>query len=319
MATIVVTNADGSANVADVRGYRKTHPELAGALDYAESRYDADPGLERMGVRDYAPSQKQFAQPDPLFFQVPELITHSPVDANLYSYAGNNPVNFSDPSGPLQEQPDDCKGNPDGCGSAGGPSDSGTTGDSGSTSIVPGTTLAPPIERGGTPELANNGAGMSIRDQGNGAAYASLGGGGGGGGGGNPGAMAQHQPKQASAAAAGLVLALNPEIVTAVVAVLVAAAIVYEAQQLTAQWLAKPYADDGTFTPEAREVVKDAKDARKEGTDDTGAQDLLDRGEEAGLDVDDHRSPDQAEHHQPNGEPVPHIRIGPINHIPVRR
>jgi len=72
-------------------------------------------------------------------------------------------------------------------------------------------------------------------------------------------------------------------------------------------------------TPEQEAVVRDAKAARQKGKSgkpitDAEADDLLDRARSAGIPVDDHRSPENAAHWI-GGR---HIKIGPINHIPVQ-
>ena len=47
----------------------------------------------------YDPVLGQFTTPDPLFFEDLDRVAKSPVEGNLYSYAGNNPVSFVDPTG----------------------------------------------------------------------------------------------------------------------------------------------------------------------------------------------------------------------------
>jgi RHS repeat-associated protein len=58
---------------------------LAGGL------LDPDTGLVHFGARDYDPSVGRWIEPDPMRF--------ASSDANLYAYAGNDPVNRSDPTG----------------------------------------------------------------------------------------------------------------------------------------------------------------------------------------------------------------------------
>jgi RHS repeat-associated protein len=60
---------------------------------YINERYDAESGLQYLNARYYDPALGRFLSPD----------TWDPtirgVDINRYAYAGNDPINFSDPSG----------------------------------------------------------------------------------------------------------------------------------------------------------------------------------------------------------------------------
>jgi RHS repeat-associated protein len=58
---------------------------------YIGGQYDRETGLSYLKARYYDPAQGRFLSPDPLGF--------SGGDANLYRYAGNDPINRSDPSG----------------------------------------------------------------------------------------------------------------------------------------------------------------------------------------------------------------------------
>jgi RHS repeat-associated protein len=95
----VVGEADGSANIPSPYGDRSVPVSNSAAIDYVKQGYDADLGLVRMGVRDYDPKIGRFVTPDPLFLTSPHMWLNSPIENNLYGYAGNDPVLFTDPSG----------------------------------------------------------------------------------------------------------------------------------------------------------------------------------------------------------------------------
>jgi RHS repeat-associated protein len=95
----VLADHDGTARFATPFGNRAVHPDLAAALDYVNKGYDADLGLVRMGVRDYDPTLDRFTTPDPQFLGRPDLCVGSPVECNLYGYARNQPLSFTDPKG----------------------------------------------------------------------------------------------------------------------------------------------------------------------------------------------------------------------------
>lgn len=88
----------GVPNLATPYGMRTQRP-ASPAIDYVEQGYDADLGTIRFGVRDYDPRLGQFWSPDPLFLEDLQKCASSPVQCNLYSYAGNNPVSYVDPQG----------------------------------------------------------------------------------------------------------------------------------------------------------------------------------------------------------------------------
>ena len=76
----------------DAYGQRLTATEgVEIAFGYTGREYDAESGLMYYRARVYDPSSGRFLQTDPLGFAAG--------DANLYRYVGNNPVNFTDPSG----------------------------------------------------------------------------------------------------------------------------------------------------------------------------------------------------------------------------
>jgi RHS repeat-associated protein len=91
----------GTSDVASPFGVRTTQPDASFVTDYAEQPRDADLGAVRMGVRDYDPQTGRFLQPDGLYLGDPSRCIGSNAMCNLYSYAGNNPVSFVDPSGQL--------------------------------------------------------------------------------------------------------------------------------------------------------------------------------------------------------------------------
>ena len=67
-----------------------TPPESKGFIG---ERFDADAGLQFLNARYYDPKMAMFLQPD--WFEV----TEPGVGTNRYGYAGNDPVNGSDPGG----------------------------------------------------------------------------------------------------------------------------------------------------------------------------------------------------------------------------
>ncbi|MFP2959101.1 polymorphic toxin-type HINT domain-containing protein [Myxococcus sp. 1LA] len=99
----VLADSDGTARRVSPFGLRATQPDVAAVLDYVQKGFDADLGVVRMGVRDYDPSINRFLTPDPLFLEEPRRCLDSPVECNLYGYAGGNPVSNVDPSGEALE------------------------------------------------------------------------------------------------------------------------------------------------------------------------------------------------------------------------
>jgi RHS repeat-associated protein len=76
---------DAFGNVAD-----DTSPGFQ-PFGFAGGLQDADTGLVHLGVRDYDPETGRWTTPDPIRF--------AGGDTNLYTYAGNDPVNGADPTG----------------------------------------------------------------------------------------------------------------------------------------------------------------------------------------------------------------------------
>lgn len=67
---------------------------LVNTLTYIAREYDAESGLYHYRARAYDPTLGRFLQKDPL-----EGELMSPQSQHIYSYAQNNPVNFTDPTG----------------------------------------------------------------------------------------------------------------------------------------------------------------------------------------------------------------------------
>ncbi|MBF0300811.1 MAG: hypothetical protein HQK51_19030 [Oligoflexia bacterium] len=63
---------------------------------FAGSLSDQEMPLFQMQKRFYDPKRGRFLSPDPLFLESPNRCIESPVECNLYSYAGNNPINKID-------------------------------------------------------------------------------------------------------------------------------------------------------------------------------------------------------------------------------
>jgi RHS repeat-associated protein len=61
---------------------------------FAGGLYDPDTGLVRFGARDYDPQIGRWVSKDPSLFRGGQ--------ANLYVYAGNDPINYRDPTGRMQ-------------------------------------------------------------------------------------------------------------------------------------------------------------------------------------------------------------------------
>ncbi len=70
-------------------------------VDFTLKSYDRDIQAIRMGRRYYDPKAKLFLTPDSYFIEKYNTVLEKPTSANLYSYAGNNPVSRVDPSGDL--------------------------------------------------------------------------------------------------------------------------------------------------------------------------------------------------------------------------
>jgi RHS repeat-associated protein len=73
--------------------------DRSSSLHFAGHGLDEASGLVRMGVRQYDSNAGLFLSPDPLFLEKPEECIESPVECSLFSYSGNNPVTYVDPTG----------------------------------------------------------------------------------------------------------------------------------------------------------------------------------------------------------------------------
>lgn len=81
--------------------------DTGGSVGYIGTRYDPEAGLQYLNARWYAPTLGRFISPDwwdPIAESVaiaggPAGVLSSPVGMNRYAYAGNDPINRSDPEG----------------------------------------------------------------------------------------------------------------------------------------------------------------------------------------------------------------------------
>ncbi|MCX6757958.1 MAG: FG-GAP-like repeat-containing protein [Candidatus Nomurabacteria bacterium] len=62
-------------------------------------RFDDDTGLNYLNARYYNSANGQFVSEDPMFWSMPKEYFTDPQQWNSYSYARNNPISLSDPSG----------------------------------------------------------------------------------------------------------------------------------------------------------------------------------------------------------------------------
>lgn len=58
---------------------------------------DSESGLDNFGPRYFGSSLGRFQSPDPLYIELHRLV--DPQQLNLYAYARNNPLTFTDPTG----------------------------------------------------------------------------------------------------------------------------------------------------------------------------------------------------------------------------
>jgi RHS repeat-associated protein len=89
------------ANFPAAYGGRVTRDALHEVVDFAGTPFESSLQSLQMGVRDYDPYLGEWTSADPLFFEHPEMCLESPVECNLFSYAANDPVNFTDRNGQI--------------------------------------------------------------------------------------------------------------------------------------------------------------------------------------------------------------------------
>ncbi|MFW7382156.1 MAG: FG-GAP-like repeat-containing protein [Oligoflexus sp.] len=93
------SDLNGELDLANPWGLRSKANFSHEILNFVAQGLDADLRLVRFGVRDYDPEMLSFTSPDPLFLENLELCIESPIECNLYSYAQNNPLKYTDSTG----------------------------------------------------------------------------------------------------------------------------------------------------------------------------------------------------------------------------
>lgn len=68
---------------------------------YIGQEYDVDTSLSYLNARYYDGGRGQFISQDPMFWALPQELLFDPQQQDSYSYARNNPINGSDPSGKM--------------------------------------------------------------------------------------------------------------------------------------------------------------------------------------------------------------------------
>lgn len=66
---------------------------------FTGGEHESVAGSITIGIRQYLPALGRWASPDPLFVHEPEQLQARPGERNLYRYAANNPIAFTDPTG----------------------------------------------------------------------------------------------------------------------------------------------------------------------------------------------------------------------------
>ncbi|WP_141733559.1 HNH/endonuclease VII fold putative polymorphic toxin [Oligoflexus tunisiensis] len=95
--TLAPAWAEQTGKVASIAPREKTHHRFTGHY------LDDDSGLYYMKARYYDPQLGRFIQPDPLFMAQPSLCQARVRECNLYGYAQNNPLKYTDPTGTIIE------------------------------------------------------------------------------------------------------------------------------------------------------------------------------------------------------------------------
>ncbi len=83
-----------------------TNPGQGAAYEqriYTGHEYDGETGLYYMNARYQNPSTGRFVSQDPAFWALPNVLLANPQKQNSYTYADNNPVTMSDPTGELSK------------------------------------------------------------------------------------------------------------------------------------------------------------------------------------------------------------------------
>jgi len=96
---------DSSSTIVELTDYYPygSQRQNTGSLDdrkgYIGKDTDTDTGLSQLEARYYKSSVGRFMSQDPLFWNLPMEYLIDPQQQNSYSYARNNPITFSDPTG----------------------------------------------------------------------------------------------------------------------------------------------------------------------------------------------------------------------------
>jgi len=69
------------------------------SLHFTGKERDSESGLDNFGARYDSSSMGRFMSPDPLIRAGLPLDTHDPQSWNMYAYARNNPLRYTDPDG----------------------------------------------------------------------------------------------------------------------------------------------------------------------------------------------------------------------------